>query len=303
MTRNARAWVTAGLPPGAYDALAGGLTASRLWSLLLDVLEARASARRPAALLEQWDGDRFVQPAIVDQRSIIEVDRHLLAAASAFESTELSPVAPLGVCSLMARTSQNRVLSALRGTEVVSDPTNVMALECARRLRRDPEAVVRLATSHRCVRAQEIPRMRGFSAHFRIFCLVSAGLERPNHAFVVDAVVEQITVMLDALDRLEQHGFAFPGRRITVLASPEKDPLADRIVATLDRQPVARAVLEHRYYDGLRFQISAQSTDGTEKPFIDGGTFDWMAKLTSNRKARYVASGMGSQLLTLLFRR
>ena len=182
MTQPPRSWITAGLPPGAYDGLTRGLPASRLWSLLLEVAEARASGRRPAELVEQWDRDRFVQPAIVDQRSLVEVDGHLLRAASAFEAIELSPVAPLGVCTIMGHASQNKVLSALRGTEVVSDPTNVMALECVRRLRRDPATVVRLATSHRCVRTQPIPKRRGLTANFRIFCLASAGLERPNHA-------------------------------------------------------------------------------------------------------------------------
>jgi hypothetical protein len=52
MTRTARPWVHAGLPPGAGDALADGLPASRLWSLLLEVAAARAAARRPADLVE-----------------------------------------------------------------------------------------------------------------------------------------------------------------------------------------------------------------------------------------------------------
>jgi hypothetical protein len=303
MTRTIRPWVKAGLPPGAYDAITDGLPASRLWSLLLEVAETRAAARRLAELMEQWDRDRFVQPAIVDQRSLVEVDRHLLAAASAFESMELSPVAPLGVCSLMGLTSQNKVLSALRGTEVVSDPTNVMALECVRRMRRNVEGVVRLATSHRCVRAQEIPKVPGFTANFRIFCLASAGLERQSHAFVVEALAEHVTVMLNALDRLEQHGFAFPGRRITVFATEAKAELGDRIVAMLGQPAVARARLEHAYYNGgLRFQVAAQSGNGVEMPLVDGGAFDWVAKLTSNRRAVYVASGLGSQLVPLMFR-
>jgi len=290
------------LPPGAYEALTRGLPASRLWSLLLEVVEARAVRRSSSALVEQWDRDRFVQPGNVNQRSLLDVDRHLLAAASDFEAIELSPVAPLGVCSIMGRTSQNKVLSALRGTEVVSDPTNVLALECARRLRRDPATVVRLATSHRCVRAQEIPKVRGLTANFRIFSLVSAGLERQNHAFVVEAVAEHMTVMLNALDALEQHGFVFPDRRISVWATEEKTALGDRIVAAIGQPAVARAVLEHPYYHGLRFQITARSSDGVEMPLIDGGAFDWVAKLTSNRRAVYVASGLGSQLVPLLFR-
>ncbi len=304
MTRTARPWISEGLPAGAYDALADGLPPSRLWSLLLEVAEARAGSRRPADLVEQWDRDRFVQPALVDQRSLVEVDRHLLAAASDFESIELSPVAPLGVCSIMGHASQNKVLSALRGTEVVSDPTNVMALECARRLRRDPATAVRLVTSHRCVRAQEIPKRRGLAAHFRIFCLVLAGPERQNHAFTVDAVTEHVTTMLRGLDQLEQHGFAFPDRRITILATEERAALGDRIVAALGGRVVERALLEHPYYNnGLRFQVAARSTDGIEIPLIDGGSFDWVAKLTSNRRAVYVASGLGSQLVPMLFRR
>jgi hypothetical protein len=304
MTRTARPWIKAGLPPGAYDVLTDGLPASRLWSLLLDVTETRAAGRRPSDLVGQWDRDRFVQPAIVDQRSLLEVDRHLLAAAPSFEALELSPVAPLGVCSIMGHMSQNKVLSAQRGTEVVSDPTNVMALECARRLRTDPATVVRLATSHRCVRAQEIPKRRGLTANFRIFCLASAGLERPNHAFVVDAIAEHMTTMLHALDQLEQHGFAFPDRRITVLATEKSAPLGDRVVAMLGRPSILRALLEHPYYNnGLRFQVAARSTDGIEIPLIDGGAFDWVARLTSNRKAVYVASGLGSQLVPLMFRR
>jgi hypothetical protein len=303
MTQAVRPWAWAGLPPGAYDVLTRRLPASRLWSLLLEVAEARAARRSAADLVGQWNRDRFVQPAIVDQRSLIEVDRHLLAAASAFESIELSPVAPLGVCSSMGHASQNKVLSTMRGTEVVSDPTNVLALECACRLRRDRTATVRLATSHRCVRAQEIPKRRGLTANFRIFCLVSAGFERQDHAFVVDAVVEHMWSMLKGLDRLEQHGFAFPDRRITVLATQQRSAIADRIVARLGR-PAARALLEHPYYNkGVRFQIAARSTDGTEIPLIDGGAFDWLATLTSNRRAVYVASGLGSQLVPLMFRR
>ena len=299
-----RSWTTAGLPPGAYEALAERLPASRLWSLLIDVAEARARRRRLSDVTEQWDRDRFVQPSIVDQRILLDVDRHLLAAASAFEAIELSPVAPLGVCSLMGLASQNKVLSALRGTEVVADPTNVMALECARRLRRDAPAVVRLATSHRCVRAQEFPKRRGITASFRIFCLASAGLERKNQAFVVDALVEHVTVMLHALDRLEHHGFAFPDRRVRILAAEPQAELGDRIAAQIGNAKVERAALDHPYYSGgLRFQIDTRSISDGEFPLADGGAFDWVAKLTSNRKAVYVASGFGSQLAALLFRR
>ena len=301
MRQPSRQWIAAGFPADAFDALAGGLEASRVWSLLLAVAEARAGDRAVQDLVEQWTHDRFVQPAYVDQRSLIEVDRHLLSACAAFEAIELSPVAPLGACSAMGRTSQNKILTTLRGTEVVADPTNVMALECARRLKRDMTATIRLATSHRCVRAQEIPKIRGFAAHFRIFCLASAGVERRDHAFTVESLAEQIAVLSRALDLLEQHGFAFPGRRTTGLATAARSALGDRIAERL-HPPAARSVLDHAYYNGLRYQIAARTTDGIEIPLVDGGVFDWVARLASNRRAVYAASGIGSQLIPFLFR-
>ena len=42
--------------------------------------------------------------------------------------------------------------------------------------------------------------------------------------------------------------------------------------------------------------------DGTDMPLIDGETFEWVAKLTSNRRAVFVASGLATQLLPPLFR-
>lgn len=300
-----RSWITAGLPPGVYDLLAERLAPSRLWSLLMQVVEARAARRRVPDLAAQWAADRFVQPSIVDQRQLLELDRELLAAASAFESIELSPVAPLGVCSSMRRASQNKVLSALRGTEVVADPTNVLALECARRLRAGGAATVRLATSHRALRAQDIPKGAGFTTSFRMFCLASAGFERQDHEFVVAAIVEHVVTLLAALDRLDARGYSFPKRRVTILAGERLAPLGDRIASRLPAQAaVERARLDHLYYSGgLRFQIAAAAASGVEIPLADGGAFDWVATILSNRKAVYVASGIGSQLAAVHFRR
>lgn len=297
-----RSWVSAGVGEAAYAALVEGLPASRLWSLLLDVIARRAAQRTPATLLEQWRRDGFIRPAYVDQRTLVALDGHLLAAAEHFDALELSPLAPLGACSVVGLASQNKIVSALRGTEVVADPTNVLVLECARRLRENSMQVVRLATCHRCVRAQELPPQPGFAPHFRIFCLATAGREQKDHAFVVEALVEHVRTHLAALNRLEQHGYAFPERRIKVLATEARAQLGDRIAGAVEELPVVREVLEHPYYDGLRFMISARSTQGQDIPLIDGGAFDWLGKLTSNRRFVFVASGMGSQLAAYLFR-
>jgi hypothetical protein len=296
-----RLWPTSGIDATALQALARGLPPTELWSLLLRVVEQRAADRTVSTLQQQWQQDRFVAPCAVDQRTLQRIDTELLAAAAAFEAIELSPLAPLGICSSIALTTQNRIVSTARGTEVVSDPTNVLALECAQRLRRNPDQVVRLATSHRCTRAQPIPKRPGFAAHFRMFCLASAAHEVADQAFTVDAMVEQIRTHLAALERLEQTGYRFPDRSVTLLATGQRRPLAQRIAAELESVRVVHESLTHSYYDGLRFMINAGATAGEKIPLIDGGAFDWVAKLASNRKLVFVASGLGSQILPGLF--
>jgi hypothetical protein len=296
-----RAWTTDGISEDAHAALANGLPASRVWSLLMAVLARRAAERDPARLVRQWENDGFTRPGPIDQRTLAELDLRLLAAAGAFEAVELSPLAPLGACSVVGLASQNKVVSALRGTEVVADPTTALALECAVRLRKDEAQVVRLAASHRCVRAQELPKGRGFAPHFRMFCLATAGRERKEHGLLVEALAEQIATHLSALDRLETHGYCFPGRTVVILATPERAPLGDRVAAAIPG-PVVRERLDHPYYDGLRFMIRVGSDQAGPIPLVDGGAFDWLARLTSNRRLVFVASGMGSQLAATLYR-
>jgi hypothetical protein len=298
-----RAWVTRGIDPQALAALTSVMPASELWSLLLQVIERRAAERKVAALLQQWESDRFVAPCYVDQRTLLELDRQLFAAAHGFEAIELSPLAPLGVCSAIALTTQNRVLSALRGTEVVSDPTNVLALESARRLRQDPALIVRLATSHRCVRAQELPKRPGFAAHFRMFCMTTAGHEAKDQSLLISAFTEHIRIHLSALNRLEACDYQFPERTVKILASPARAEVGQRIAAALSDVAITHAPLAHEYYDGLRFMISARSGGGEDIPLIDGGAFNWLAKLASNRKLVFVGSAIGSQLAACLYRR
>jgi hypothetical protein len=296
-----RSWGRRGLGQEAWQGLASGLPASALWSLLLGVLEARAARRRAASLREQWRNDRFVQPCSIEQRRLHEVDGHLLAAASAFEAVELSPVAPLGVCSTVALASQNKIVSTARGTEVVSDPTNVLALECARRLRENAALHVRLATSHRCVRAQEVPKQPGFAAHFRMFCLVSAGHERKNREFVTGALTEHINTHLAALERLGKHGYLTRAHRVRILATEQNTQLARRVGADVAAD-VEHQVLNHAYYDGIRFMIDVLAPQEMPIPLIDGGAFDWLRKLSSNDKLAFVASGLGAQLIAHLFK-
>lgn len=292
-----RAWIIDTIGAPAFNRLAQGLTGSELQSLLLDVMHARAASRHAKDLVAQYRRDPFCARASVDLREMLAIDSHLLAAADRFEAIEISPVAPLGTCSVVGLSDQNRVLSALRSSEVVSDPTNVLALECAQQLQANPKADVHLATSHRVIRAQPVPRLPGYAQHFRLFALGSAGVERKDHAFAIDTLALHARTLLAAFDRLEQHGYALGRRRVQILSSTERHRLGEHLAHRLDAE---HASLEHPYYSGgLRYRIWVTAPDGEDLPFADGGTFDWLAQLANNRRAVFVASGLGSQLMAL----
>jgi hypothetical protein len=296
-----RDWIVEHVGREAFERLARGLAGSELQSVLLEVMQTRARAREAKELLAQYERDTFCRPAVVDLRASAAIDTHLLDAAEGFEAIELSPVAPLGACSVVGLTDQHRVLSALRMTEVVSDPTNVLALECAARMRSRPNAPAHFATSQRVIRAQPVPKLPGYAQHFRIFVLASGGPETKDHAFTVDTCVRHVRTMLGALDRLERHGYAFGARRVDVFATPERATLGRRVAETLGAM---EKPLEHAYYSsGLRFQIWVTDPDGAMVPLVDGGVFDWLAKIASNRRAVFVATGTGSQLIAARFAR
>ena len=145
--------------PDLLEVLTGRLSQSDLQSLLLEVYRNRARTLTPRHLLQQYEQNRFVQPAAVNPRQLLEFDRlaHSVLPSS-FELLELSPVCPLGTNSVVAPVDQDNAVTTIRNTEVCSDSTNVLALECARRRRGSyrgkghPEVDTKLCASHRLLR-------------------------------------------------------------------------------------------------------------------------------------------------------
>jgi hypothetical protein len=132
--------------------------------------------------------------------------------------------------------------------------------------------------------------------------MTTAGHEIKDQGFLIEAMSEHIRTHLAALDRLEEYGYRFPDRIVKLLYTPARESVAQRIANRLPGPAIVHEPLTHEYYHGLRFMIQAASAHGEDIPLIDGGAFDWLAKLTSNRKFAFVASAIGSQLAAYLFR-
>ena len=298
------------------EKLATRLSASDLQSLLIEVYRRRAENLAPRNLVEQYGRDLFVQPSAASPRALLEFDRLAYSLLPVgFEPAELSPLAPLGSCSAVSPLSQNMAIATIRNTEVCSDSTNVLALECARRRRQlqqsDPRSAkrIRLCASHRLVRPQRFDAPGTFQ-HFRIFSLCSAGRDEGSFSFETDVLVEQIGFYLRLFDESGQLGYRIEDRRVSITAwNPRRlDTLQANVVAALGRTyPSLNVEFDQArqsgqgYYVEVGFQIHARDRAGHGYLLVDGGFTTWTQQLLSNRKERLLISGLGSERLIACF--
>lgn len=191
--------------PNLFETLAHRIKPVDLASLLIEVYGERVTERSPASILNDYETNRFVRPASTSPVRLLEWEQTAFGKLPhCFETLALAPVSPLGTSAGVAAVDQNRVLSTNRNVEVLSDSTNVMALECALR-RRDflrsnakSEEQAHLATSERLIRAQHYSNSRSV-AHFSLFGLCSAGRVEDRLAFELNTLVLHIGFYIRAL--------------------------------------------------------------------------------------------------------
>jgi hypothetical protein len=248
---------------------------------------------------------------------MLEFDRLALAlAASSFEPLDLAPVCPLGTNSVVAPVDQNQAVATIRNTELVSDSTNVLALECAARRRacirsRDQASRrVRLCASHRLLRPQPGSGPATF-AHFRLFALCTAGRDEGGYSFELEALAEQLGLYLRLLSALVAAGYWMRGLRVGItdlMEGTRQEALQRHVVEPLAEQfPSVRLMFDpsrsagRNYYAGLCFAIYAQDPADAEYMIVDGGFTTWTQQLLSNRKERLLISGIGTERVCSVF--
>lgn len=226
--------------PRLADILAKDLSGSDLQSLLLHVFQQRAGELREHDLMAA-SGRGLLAPSRVSARRLNLFDRVAFTVAGSFEALDLSPVAPLGLNQVLGEIDQNNVLTTIRNAEVLGDPTPALALECARR-RQDVKlraGTVRLCASARVIRLQPFD-FPGYTPHFRLFALVTAGRDRGSHTFEIEHFGEHIRFYLELCRALNGVGFS--------LASPLVEVSDAAVVQDLlSAAGVSRKKLERRF--------------------------------------------------------
>jgi hypothetical protein len=271
--------------PGLADALAG-LAPTDLQSLLLHVLRAKAARRDPAALLKQYERDATVAAG----KPVHQLEALAFAKAAAFEPVALAPVSPLGLNGVLGRIDQNNVASTIRTTEVLADPTAALALEAAVR-RREQDGRVRLCAACRVLRLQPFPDVPGFSQHFALFALVTAGRSQAGHGFEIEALREHVAFYRALLEAV-----GVTDAVVTLTDAP--DTVLEAIPGAVEDPARTQG---RGYYDGMLLSITATDREGQDVGLADGGRTDWTQRLLSNRKERLFTSGIGLGLLAQRF--
>jgi hypothetical protein len=297
-----RVW--ARMPSGARAAL-GDLSSTDLQTLLLAVARTRAATVSPADLLRKWRENRFVRPAASDPRAVAEVEAQLWRLLPAeFEGVELSPVVPLGTCSAIAPLNQNRIVTTIRTTEVLSDASNALAIEAAhRRQQQSAAGEVHLAASHRLLRAQVFSA--GMAAHFRLFTLVSSARDVGSGRTQARLLGRHLAYWQSVLAAFL--GTAEPQIRLTVLDSPVmRERLNDTVLPTLAELGTTVPVVENSarewgrgYYVDAALQITAHDGGHTVE-LGDGGFTTWTGQILNNAKERCLISCLSTERLTAL---
>jgi hypothetical protein len=288
------------------ELLSERISGTDLNTLLLEVFREKTNRSTASQLFKSYQANRFVHPATVEliQLKQLEIDVLKIASNHLAIPVQLSPVAPLGSCSIVATVDQNKVISAIRGTEVVSDATNLIALHICdlikSRQQSNRDEYVRVCTTHRHVRAQYFGNVPGMLPHFHLFCMVTSGIDKGSYIFEKQSFWEHIMVYQDIFQLLFHSD-------IEVILSvrdgyKDSEGLLQRIVHYGEERSIRVSIkesnLENQYYIGLQFTVVAK-INGRELYIGDGGFVDWSQQLLGSKKERLIISAIGLDRLLL----
>lgn len=287
---------------GLINFLSKTLSDSELNSLLLEVYQYKSKNKKAAQILNDFSTNRFVLPSSIDplKNMALELEMLKIVKSENFDLMELSPLTPFGTCSVHDTVNQNNIVSALRRVEVVSDLTNVLALEVAKRIKEDSKiGKIQLAAIHRLVRTQGFNDPK-YTAHFKVLGMVTSSKDIGHFEFEHEAVLNHLKIYLRIFK--EVYDLDLRQLKLNLTLMPEANEfdielLRNKIVKRfkgLETDVSEMPTSDNNYYIAIRFSIKLKSM---KFPIVDGGFVNWAAHLTQNRKQKMLISGLGTELM------
>ena len=284
---------------GIIKKIVDDLPNTELNSLYLELFKEQSSKINPSDLVKQYSENRFTKPSplnIIDYKKY-EIKWLEKSAWHGFEPVLLSPLTPLGTCSVAGLVDQNNIVSAVRGTEVVSDATNVLALLMADKFKTDKtKQVIRYSTTHRHTRAQYFTNP-AFSAHFGAFCMVSGGYDTGSFLFEINELRDHLKFYLELLSAEFDNNVI-----VKIYFKTDREDFKQNLIAAVKdiTQPfkIITDAQDHikDYYETVRIKIFINYKE-QEIDLVDMGFVNWTQTLLNNKKHRMLISGGGLELI------
>ncbi|MEM7368344.1 MAG: hypothetical protein AAF587_07050 [Bacteroidota bacterium] len=286
-----------------YEFLTQSLSSSELNSLMMAVFAARSERISPADVLRSYTQNRFVGSVSYDPVAFAADEAKLLKVVQAegFEIMDFSPLTPLGSSSALGTVDQKKIIAAGRNTEVISDITNVLALEIARRKKEEPSLkTMHASAAFRHIRGQQFD-MPGFTPFFKILSLVSSGRDLGNYQMELQTIAKHIRTYIALFDKGLGIGSELLSLSLTSLYGENRSQLMEAARGIINESGLKielkeQAREDNLYYHDFRFAI-AVNIDGQFLEVIDGGSVSWTRQLLQNKKERMVISGLGTEYL------
>ena len=272
----------------AREALLRTLNPIELRTILADVARSRASDQTPADLIKRWREDKLLAPSMLDPREALPITAKLWEVVPPeFVGVTLSQLTSLGSGIHLGGLGQNRVVTTMRGTEVLADPKHGLALEASRR-RRNGHSRVHLATHARCTHAWDHSEE---SSHELRFALVSSAPDGGGLSTEADLLDLHLDYWREIM------GTVVPRGRIeltvwdsTLAGLIEARGTRDGVIVVEGTSDERRPWRNPYTTAAFRFVVDG---DGDEAHEIgDGGFVTWTQALTRNRKDRCLVSGV-----------
>lgn len=275
----------------AREALLRSLNPVELRTILADVARTRAADQTAADLIKRWREDRLLMPSLLDPREYLPVTSALWESVPAeFIGVTLSQLTSLGTGINLGGRGQNRVVTTMRGSEVLADPAHGLALEASRR-RRNGHSRVHLATHARCTHAWDQSEE---SSHELRFSLVSSSPDGGGLSTEADLLDLHLDYWREVIGKLVPRGRI----ELTVWDSTLAGLVDSR--GTRDGIIVVEGSSDERRpwrnpYTTAAFRLIVDGEEPTE--LGDGGFVTWTQSLTRNRKDRCLVSGISVDAL------
>jgi len=188
-----------------------------LTPILVEAMRQKAEKIGPRDLLREAEvKSEFFGPSAISQKELCRFQQLFFEGMpDDFESIQLPPIAPLGICSAVTKLGQNERLTTIRKSEVISDSTLTLAVQAAIRRKQQcvsPEGVyadVSFATFHRLLRLQKFDPEKKWSQHFEILGTITTGRRKGKNSFRNDTIRKHVQMWIDFFARLNQGDYAY----------------------------------------------------------------------------------------------